>query len=878
MKRLVLVDGYNLMFRSYYATAATGNLMQNSAGLYTNGIYGLVYAFRTILQMDFSHLLVALDSKGKTLRHELYPEYKGTRKEAPEELVMQFPLMREYFIAANIPYFEQERYEADDLIGYITKHYRDQFDEIVIISNDHDLMQLLGDNISQIVSKKGFNDTKRFTPELMIEELGITPEQIPDYKGLVGDPSDNIPGVPGIGDKTAVKILKEFHTLENALAHADDFSGKLQERLVTYADQARFSKRLATIITDFAFTGSLDEMRYQGFQMDRLAEFYQKMEFHSFLKKLDMPVVKKSFEETKFRRISDAFDIDGILTSPMALHLELFGSNYHTAKKLGFALSGSTGDFYVPYELLASSPSLQQWLADKNQKKDVVDLKQTKVALLWDGYDLNGVQFDLLLAAYLVNPNLTQDDFRVVVANFGYQAVRYDEEVYGKGAKYALPEESIFEQHAMDKVKAIQALKDIVLAKNQENNQIELLERIEIPLANVLARMEYTGIRVDEDRLDEFGKTLTHKIAQLTEAIFELAGEEFNIQSPKQLGTILFEKLELPYQKKTKSGYSTDISVLNQLTGFHPIIDHIIEYRSNTKLLGTYYEGLKEALKLKNDGRIHTIYKQALTQTGRLSSIEPNLQNIPIRTDEGRELRKVFVADPGTVLLSCDYSQIELRVLAELANVQKLKAGFLDNIDVHTHTAKLIFHKETVTPTERRQAKAVNFGIIYGKTAWGLAEDLHISPKQAERFILNYYDTYPEIKRFMDETIVLATEKGYVETMFSRRRYIPELTSPVYQTREFGKRMTMNAPIQGTAADILKIAMVELDQALEQQGMKAKMLLQIHDELVFAIPEAEKKDASHLIVDRMEHAVNLSVPLVVDAGFGENLYEVKDNA
>ncbi|MDD3113864.1 MAG: DNA polymerase I [Candidatus Izemoplasmatales bacterium] len=878
MKRLVLVDGYNLMFRSYYATAASGSLMQNSSGVTTNAIYGMVNAFKAIFKMDFSHLLVALDAKGKTLRHELYPEYKGTRKETPPELLSQIPLMKEYFEAANIPFFEQKRYEADDIIGYITKHYQDQFDEIVIISNDHDLMQLLSRNVSQIVSKRGFNETIKYTPDIMVEELGISPEQIPDYKGLVGDPSDNIPGVPGIGDKTAIKILKEYQTLENALAHADDFSGKLKERLIIYHDQAIFSKQLATIVTDFAYAGSLDSTQYSGYDPDKLSKFYQKMEFHSFLKHLDLPIAQTEKTELHFKRIEKADEITSILTSPMAIHLELFGTNYHTAQKLGFALVGDNGNYFIPYELSQQSSAFQSWLKNDIKEKFVYDLKQTTVSLAWDGIDFKGVVFDLLLAAYLVNPNLTQEDFRVVVSSFDYQDVQYDEEVYGKGAKYGLPDSCIYERHAIKKAMAIWELKDVVREKNKDFGQLDLLEKIEIPLAKVLSRMEVSGIRVDEAKLEEYGVTLAHSIQELTEAIYSLAGEEFNIQSPKQLGTILFEKLELPYQKKTKSGYSTDITVLNQLLAFHPIIGHIIDYRSLTKLYGTYVEGLKNALTLKNDGKIHTIYKQALTQTGRLSSIEPNLQNIPVRTEEGRELRKVFISNPGEWLFSCDYSQIELRVLAELADVKELKSGFFNDVDVHTHTAKLIFHKDQVTSLERRQAKAVNFGIIYGKTAWGLAEDLHILPKQAERFIQNYYDTYPEIKNYMESTIRQATKTGYVETLFARRRYIPELTSPSYQTREFGKRMTMNAPIQGTAADILKIAMVKLDQKLHEAGLKTQMLLQIHDELVFSIPENEKKIAAKLIVEVMEQAVKLSVPLVVDAGFGENLLEVKENA
>ncbi len=877
MKKLLLIDGNNILFRSYYATAATGNLMQNSEGVYTNGIYGFVYALQQLMKMDFTHMLVALDpTKGKTFRHVLFPEYKGTRKETPSELVMQFPLMKEFLDAANIPYYEQANYEADDIIGFSAKNYQDKFDEIILVSNDRDLMQLIDDKVTQLISKKGFSDFALYTAQTMKEELGITPSQMADYKGLVGDPSDNIPGVPGIGAKTAQKLLEEYGTLDNIIVHANELKGKLQEKMTEFAIQAKFSRQLATIIVDFKNNLQVDNLEYHAGNQDDLFRFYQKMGFHSFLKKMNPPI--KPTERSDFVPINDPDEIKAILTTPMSLHLELFGTNYHVAKKIAFGLSNGENTYYIPYSFLKDSKPFQNWLKDGLKEKYVYDLKQTKVALLWDGVDLKGVSFDLLLATYLLNPNLTKEGFREVVANFDYQNVAYDEEVYGKGAKYALPENTVLIKHVTDKARAIFQLHDAVMQKNSEYDQTDLLQKMEIPLADTLAEMEYSGIRIDIEKLEEIGLDLNNRISELETSIYELAGESFNINSPKQLGTILFETMNLPYQKKNKSGYSTDISVLKQLIDFHPIIDRIMSYRTLTKLSSTYYEGLKNALTLKNDGRIHTIYKQALTQTGRLSSIEPNLQNIPIKTDEGRELRKVFIADIGTQLLSCDYSQIELRVLAEMANVKGLKTAFMDDLDVHTHTARLIFKNQNVTATERRQAKAVNFGIIYGKTAWGLSEDLHIPPKQAERFIANYFANYPEIKNFMDKTIDYAVQNGYVETIFHRRRYIPEVNANNYQTREFGKRMAMNAPIQGSAADILKITMVSLQTKLDQLGLKTKMLLQIHDELVFSVPDDEKKQALDVILNIMEHSVKLSVPLVVDCGFGQNLYEVKENA
>jgi len=603
------------------------------------------------------------------------------------------------------------------------------------------------------------------------------------------------------------------------------------------------------------------------------------LETASFIRKLN---VQKN--EAVSKKLNDDFlEISSItkaiLTSPVGVHLELFGTNYHTAEKLGFALYDGKHKYFIPYHMAVASQTFLEWLKDPKQEKYVFDLKAMKAALLWDGIEVAGFAFDLLLAAYLVSPSLTQADFRAVSSAFGYNDVAYDEEIYGKGAKYALPEKRNYQLQAIKKAEAIFKLKDVILEKIHEQEQTELLYDVEMPLAEILAVMEQTGIAVDRNKLEAIGNDLERRIGSLEAEIRELAGEnDLNINSTRQLGSVLFEKLNLPFYKKTKTGYSTDISVLKQLEGFHPIVPCIIEYRTLTKLFGTYYEGLKNALDLKNDGRIHTIYKQAETQTGRLSSIEPNLQNIPIRTEEGREMRKVFVADPGCLLLSSDYSQIELRVLAEMADVKNLKQAFRDNNDVHTHTASLIFQKDRVTQDERRAAKAVNFGIIYGKTSWGLSEDLGIPPKQAEAFIASYYDNYPEIKGFMEKTITSGKVNGYVKTMFNRRRLIPELNSNNFQTREFGKRMAMNAPIQGSAADILKIAMVKLQRRIHETGSNLRMLLQIHDEVVFQVPASEIERARKLVVETMQNAVATEVPLLVEAAYGEDLYEVKDNA
>lgn len=880
MKKLLLIDGTNLFFRAYYATAAMGNLMQNSSGLYTNAIYGLVNSMDFVLKMDFTHILVALDPGGKTHRHEVFEEYKGTRKEPPSELMMQFPFLSEYLEAAKIPYYLQARYEADDIIGFCAKHYKNVFDEITIISSDHDLFQLLDKNVNQIVPKKGFREIETYTPEHMIQTLGFKPSQMTDYKGLVGDPSDNIPGIRGIGDKTAVSLLETYETLENILSHSDELKGKLKERIESSKDIALFSKQLATIHTDFENEIQLDALHYLGPDYESLTAFYQKLEFHNFLKRMPVPdlFADTTKKETSFsyKVLDTENSIESALTSLMSIHLELFGSNYHVAERIGFGLASEKGLYYLPYTVARDSLSFKKWLKDASKTKYTFDYKQMKVSLLWDGLEVEGVTFDLLLAAYLINPNLTKEDFKVIVSSFDYYDVSYDEEIYSKGAKFSMPEDEMaLQTHIVKKAQAIHLLREEMLKKNTEFDQLRLLNEIELPLSIALAKMEYNGILVDQEKLDEIGMDLKRRITDLEHLIYDLANENFNINSPKQLGTILFEKLQLPYSKKNKSGFSTDISVLKQLESFHPIISSLMEYRTLTKLFSTYYEGLKSALELKHDSKIHTIYKQAVTQTGRLSSIEPNLQNIPIKSEEGKELRKVFVTENDRLLFSCDYSQIELRVLAEMADVKALKKAFIENEDVHTSTAKLIFGTEEITSLMRGQAKAINFGIIYGKTAWGLSEDLHISPKQAERFISNYFENYPEIKVFMDKQIEDAKNLGYVLTMFQRRRYIPEASSSNYQTRQFGQRMAMNAPIQGSAADILKIAMVFIEQEIKKQHLKSKMLLQIHDELVFSVPPEEKELLQKIVFDKMEHAIPFSIPLTIEASFGNNLFEVK---
>ncbi len=871
-KKLLLIDASNLLFRSYYATAYTSNLMQTQEGLYTNGIFGFAHAMTKLLDNGYTHVLVALDTDGKTHRHELFEEYKGTRKDTPEELKEQFSYMKEYLEALGVYFYEQQFMEADDIIGYVVTHFKNVFDEIMIYSNDHDLVQLLDKNVSQLISRKGLKEIEIYTPEYVEEKLGYKTNQVIDYKALVGDVSDNIPGVPGIGEKTAIKLLSDFGSLDNLYEHLEEVKGKLKDKLFENKEKAFFSKQLATIKTEFTNTIDINKSKYIGPNEDSLVRFYQKMNFNSFIKNL-----KKDSKVTKneYLVLDTIEKINNLKYKDCYLHLELFGENYHVDPKLGFGLIIDDIAYYLPSAAALKSNKFIEFLSNPNINKFVYDLKKIKVALMWDFVEINGITFDLLLSAYLINPSIKQDDFSLVVQSLDYGDVISDEFIYGKGAKFTMPEGEQLIKHVITKVKAIKDLKEIALKKNEESSQLELLNNIEIPLAHLLSEMEFKGILIDQDILHEFGNNLNSLIKDLEIKIYNLANTEFNINSPKQLGEILFDNLNLPTNKKTKSGYSTDISVLTKLKNFHPIINQIISYRTYTKLYSTYYIGLLEALKLKSDSKIHTIYQQALTKTGRLSSKEPNLQNIPIKTEEGKELRKVFVANKDNYLLSFDYSQIELRVVCELAEIKNLQLAFQNNLDIHYETAKKIFGKENINDRERSIAKAINFSIIYGKTAWGLSEDLDITPKEAERFIANYFETYPEIKVYMDKQIEFAEKNGYVKTLFNRKTYIPEISSQNYMTRQFGRRIAMNAPIQGTAADILKIAMVKIRENFAKANLKSQIILQIHDEVVLDVFPDELDEATRITKETMENAVQFKTKLVANYASGRNLFEVK---
>lgn len=872
MKKLVLIDGNSILFRAYYATAYPGaKLMQTASGIYTNAVFAFVGMFEKIVTEDVTDVLVAFDTKEPTKRHLSYEGYKAGRVKMPEELAQQIPLINEYINLSGVKAYSKAGYEADDIIGTMAKHAAKEGVFVDIYSSDRDLLQLVDDKITVTLLKKGMTEVVKFTPLSLKEAYGLTHKQMIDLKALMGDPSDNIPGVPGVGEKTAVKLLQEYQTLDEILAHKDEIKGKLGENLREHEHLAKMSKDLVTIDTNGVFDITIHDLKKENVKTMELMSFFQSLDLHVFVKKMEVPTEKK--EDWNYKVIKNDEELNKVLTTDLALHFEFSDYNYHKAELWGIGLASKKDYYYLSSEFALSSSRFKAYLLDPKMIKWVYDVKAIKVFLLWHGLDLLGVDFDLLLSAYLINSHLGKEEFKRIVSAFDYEDILYDDVVYGKGSKKALPANEIYERHIVSKAKAILELRESQLKTLKDQEQLELLTELEIPLAEVLAEMEYQGLTVDQMELDVQAKDLSTRIKTIEDEIIDLAGENFNIGSPKQLGEILFDKLNLPNGKKTKTGYSTSAEVLNELKNYHPIVDKILEYRQLTKLYSTYIEGIKN--NLFEDGKVHTIYMQALTTTGRLSSLDPNLQNIPIRTEEGRKIRKLFIPKENHVFLGADYSQIELRVLASMASVKSLIEAFNNDLDIHTKTAQDVFHVETVTSDQRRAAKAVNFGIIYGIGAWSLSEDIKVTPKEAQAFIDRYLSIYPEIKTYMENIVAFAKEHDYVETLMKRRRYIPELKSPVFTQRAFGERTALNAPIQGSAADILKKAMVDLYRYLKENNKKSRILLQVHDELILEVPHDEIHEMEEIVPKMMGHAMKLQVELKTSCDVGPTWYDLK---
>lgn len=876
MNKLVLIDGNSLSFRAFYALP----LLSNHAGIHTNAVYGFAMLLEKIIKEEKpNHFLVAFDAGKTTFRHSKYSEYKGGRQKTPPELSEQFPYIRQLLDAYHIKRYELDNYEADDIIGTLSRQADEEDFETIIITGDRDLTQLATDNVTIYYTKKGVTDVDHYTPKFIAEKYnGLVPKQIIDMKGLMGDTSDNIPGVAGVGEKTAIKLLNQFESVEGVYEHIEEVTAKkLKEKLINSKDDALMSKDLATINVHSPIEVSLEDTKLtlQDDTTEKI-ELFKKLEFKQLLADIDTSSTNEEVIDKTFEIEQDFQNVDLNDLNEAVIHFELEGTNYLKDTILKFGFYTNHQHVVINAEDVKDYKHLVQWLEDKNTTKIVYDAKKTYVSAHRLGINIENIEFDVMLASYIIDPSRSIDDVKSVVSLYGQNYVKDNITIFGKGKKHHIPEEPILNEHIASVTEAIAAVTPIMKSQLEDYNQIELLKDLELPLARILSEMEEIGIYTDINNLKEMEFEIQKKLDVLISNIHESAGEAFNINSPKQLGVVLFETLQLPVIKKTKTGYSTAVDVLEKLQGEHPIIDDILEYRQLAKLQSTYVEGLQKVI--SKDHRIHTRFNQTLAQTGRLSSIDPNLQNIPIRLEEGRKIRKAFKpTSKDSVILSADYSQIELRVLAHITQDESLKHAFINGHDIHTATAMKVFNVESdqVDSLMRRQAKAVNFGIVYGISDYGLSQSLGITRKQAKAFIDDYLASFPGVKQYMSDIVKDAKAQGYVETLLHRRRYIPDITSRNFNLRSFAERTAMNTPIQGSAADIMKLAMVKFSEKIKETKYHAKLLLQVHDELIFEIPKSEVEDFSKFVEEIMEQALVLDVPLKVDSNYGATWYDAK---
>lgn len=874
--KLLLIDGSSVAFRAFFALYNQIDRFKSPTGLHTNAIYGFNLMLDHMMKrIEPTHILVAFDAGKTTFRTEMYADYKAGRAKTPDEFREQFPFIRQMLDAMGVKHYELDQYEADDIIGTLDKmaERTDIPFDVTIVSGDKDLIQLTDENTVVEISKKGVAEFEEFTPAYLMEKMGITPTQFIDLKALMGDKSDNIPGVTKIGEKTGLKLLTEFGSLDGIYENIDSMkASKMKENLIADKEKAFLSRTLATIDTQAPIEIGLDDIVYQGPKLEELGQFYDDMGF----KQLKAQLGTTSSQEEAVLDFQIVTEISpAMLKQDQFFYFEILGENYHREDLVGLAW-GDKEKIYVGGSELLDSPVLRDFL--ENQTIKTYDFKRGKVLLDRKEITLPPATFDSRLAKYLLST--VEDNSLTTIANlYGQTSLVPDEAVYGKGAKLDLPEREVFFPHLACKVQVLIETEEPMLTKLEENQQLDLLFDMELPLANVLAKMEIAGIKVEAETLKAMQSENEVLIDQLTKEIYELAGQEFNINSPKQLGTILFEEMGLPleYTKKTKTGYSTAVDVLERLAPIAPVVSKILEYRQITKLQSTYVVGLQDAI--LEDGKIHTRYVQDLTQTGRLSSTDPNLQNIPVRLEQGRLIRKAFVPSlENSVLLASDYSQIELRVLAHISQDQHLIEAFQQGADIHTSTAMRVFgieKAEDVTPNDRRNAKAVNFGVVYGISDFGLSNNLGITRKEAKAYIDTYFERFPGIKNYMETIVREARDKGYVETIYKRRRELPDINSRNFNVRNFAERTAINSPIQGSAADILKVAMINLDKALTEAGLATRMLLQVHDEIVLEVPVAELETVKAMVKETMESAISLSVPLIADENEGPTWYEAK---
>lgn len=858
MEKVVLVDGNNLLFRSYYATLYTGNIMRNRDGFPTNGLYGFVNMINKIVaEENPKYMMVAFDI-GKTFRHEKYKDYKGGRRETPEDLKVQFPIAKKILTAMGIKYLECEGYEADDIIGTISSWCdKDPEYEALIVSSDKDLLQLISDEtVVKLLKPKDYIMMDKAT---FIQTYGFEPIKMIDLKALMGDASDNIPGVKGIGEKTAIKLLTQYGSLDGIYENIDNIKGSTHEKLVTGNEDAYYSKELVTIYREVPLNITWDDLLYGNENTNELIQLYNELNFYSLLKKASSNKKNVNTNIDNFKIIQDISLIN--IDRDTAIYVDTTLGNYHDASINGIALYNDSMAVYIPFDVIENNINF----LDVPYNFYTYDYKKLLVVFNKYNIKIDNVIFDTMISGYLLNYDVKDD--------IGYLANLLDFDIPSYNKNDILSDEKVAIIN-ITKAKFIYDSKTKLYNEMVNENVTSLFENIEMPLAKVLANMEIQGIRVNKKILEEMGEEIKIKLELITKDIYNYAGCEFNINSSKQLGEILFDKLKLPHAKKNKIGYVTDADTLKKLIDF-PIVNKILEYRALAKLYSTYIEGIISTI--REDNKIHTIYTQTLTRTGRLSSIEPNLQNIPMRSEYGRLIRKAFLPEDDSVILSADYSQIELRVFAHLSGVKDLIEAFKNNEDIHTKTAMDIFKVPSlgVTKNMRRQAKAVNFGILYGISSYGLSEDLGIPVKEAKEFINKYFETYPGVKDYMNKEIADATKDGYVKTIMNRKRIIEELNSSNYNVRSMGERMALNTPIQGSASDILKKAMVEIYDVFEKNNMKSKMLLQVHDELIFNVYNDEIDRVKKIVHDIMTNVFELSVPLEVDIETGNNWYEAK---
>ncbi|HLR34540.1 MAG TPA: DNA polymerase I [Tissierellales bacterium] len=885
-KKLMIIDGSSLLHRAFYALP----LLSTKKGIFTNGVYGFLTMLYRV-QEDYrpDYICVAFDKKGPTFRHKEYKEYKGNRKSAPTELAQQFPIIREVLSTMNIQTLEMDEYEADDIAGTLAKKGEEEQLEVLLVTGDKDYLQLATDNSQVLLTRKGITEIETYNRKSILEEYGIEPEQFIDLKGLMGDSSDNIPGVPGVGEKTGLKLIKEYGDISNVYENIDNISGKkLKENLRENENIAYLSKKLGEIITNIPLDVGIDDLSIKEANWEELVELYKEFEFNSLMNKIPTEYVdeeEKAMPELEYEKLqkNDYEEIISKIKDAKKLAFKFLTKdlNYIEDDILAVGVKLETGPTYYIDLSEGTEEFVQKFkeiLEDKDIEKVGYNLKSDIAILFRLGIQIENYVFDPMIGQYLLDPS--NNDFsmsNISNEHLGYQGIDI-ETLLGKGKNKKgfgdLDEEERVEYLAfiLDSVYKLQIIIEDLLKKY---NMKELYEEVELPLIEVLGSMEFQGIKIDKSELEKLGEEYDKEIESLTAEIYELADAEFNINSPKQMSEILFEKLELPVIKKTKTGYSTSAEVLEKLKGQHPIIEKVLRYRQIVKLKSTYIGGYIDLINEKT-GKIHSSFNQTITTTGRISSTEPNLQNIPIKTEDGRRIRKAFVAGSNDYhLLDADYSQIELRVLAHISKDPKMIEAFRENQDIHTKTASEVFNvsMEDVTATLRNNAKAVNFGIVYGISDYGLSRDLNISRKEAGEYIDNYLDNYEEVRNFMTDIVKEGKENGFVETLLHRRRYIPELKAKNFNIKSFGERIAMNTPIQGTAADIIKIAMVKVYNKLKEKELKSQLILQVHDELIIQVHKDEADEVTELLKDIMENAISLDVPLKVDIQLGDNWYD-----